>query len=134
VWVAVCFHVAIELTASVQVFSYLGISALLVWAVPSTRDRTLEVDLATPAGRRVASVVRRLDWLTRFAVVASPGGGTWEGPARFTDRDGTVYDGLPALVYTASRLPLTAWFALPFLLLPSVRRARRASSPVPVTA
>jgi hypothetical protein len=134
VWVAVCFHVAIELTASVQVFSYLGIAALLVWAVPSTRDRTLEVDLATPAGRRLATVVHRLDWLARFTVVASPGGGTGVGWARVTDRDGTVYDGPPALVYTASRLPSTAWFALPFLLLPSVRRARRAPSPVPATA
>jgi hypothetical protein len=29
-------------------------------------------------------------------------------------------------VLTLSRLPLTAWFALPALLLPGVRRARRA--------
>ncbi len=36
VWLAVVFHVAIELSASVQVFSYLAISALLIWAVPST--------------------------------------------------------------------------------------------------
>jgi hypothetical protein len=134
VWVAVCFHVAIELTASVQVFSYLGIAALLVWAVPSTRDRTLEVDLATPAGRRVASVVHRLDWLARFAVVGAPHGRTGEGPARVTDRDGTVYDGFSALALIASRLPLTAWFALPLLLLPSVRRARRAPPLVPAAA
>ncbi len=126
VWVAVCFHVAIELTASVQVFSYLAIAALLIWAVPSTRDRTLEVDLASPAGRRIASVVHRLDWLARFAVVAR------EGPARVTDRDGTVYEGFAAVAFTASRLPLTAWFALPLLLLPAVRRARRQPPLVPV--
>jgi hypothetical protein len=28
-------------------------------------------------------------------------------------------------VFALSRLPLTAWFALPALLLPAVRRARR---------
>ena len=126
VWVAVCFHVAIELTASVQVFSYLAIAALLIWAVPSTHDRTLEVDLASPAGGRIASVVHRLDWLARFAVVAR------EGPARATDRDGTVYEGFAAVAFTASRLPLTAWFALPLLLLPAVRRARRQPPLVPV--
>jgi hypothetical protein len=41
------------------------------------------------------------------------------------------------LVLTFSRLPLTAWFALPALLLPGVRRARRAEAggiPPPVVA
>ena len=37
VWLAICFHVAIELSAEVQVFSYLAIAALVIWAVPSTR-------------------------------------------------------------------------------------------------
>jgi hypothetical protein len=36
VWVAVAFHVAIEISASVQVFSFLGIAVLVIWAVPST--------------------------------------------------------------------------------------------------
>jgi hypothetical protein len=44
VWVAVVFHVAIETSASVQVFSYLAIAALVIWAVPSTRDRLLRID------------------------------------------------------------------------------------------
>ena len=44
VWVAVVFHVAIELSASVQVFSFLGIAVLVIWAVPSTRDRVLRID------------------------------------------------------------------------------------------
>ena len=37
VWLAVVFHASIEVTSSVQVFSYLGIAALVIWAVPSTR-------------------------------------------------------------------------------------------------
>ena len=37
VWVAVVFHLSIETSASVQVFSYLGIAVLVIWAVPSTR-------------------------------------------------------------------------------------------------
>ena len=50
VWLAVLFHVSIEVTSSVQVFSYLGIAALVIWAVPSTRDRVLTVDVEPAPG------------------------------------------------------------------------------------
>jgi hypothetical protein len=45
------------------------------------------------------------------------------------ERDGTLVCGAPAVAFALSRLPLTAWFALPTLLLPPVRRARRKGSP-----
>jgi hypothetical protein len=108
----VVFHVSIEGSAAVQVFSLLAISVLLVWAVPSTRDRVLRV----PAGS-FATVVRRLDWLARFRIEPA-------GALEVVDRDGTVLRGAPAVALVLSRLPLTAWFALPALLLPGVRRAR----------
>ena len=113
IWVAVIFHLSIQASANVQIFSALGIAVLVIWAVPSTRDRAVYVD------ERWLGFVRALDWLARFRV---------ERGSRFelVDRDGTVLRGRPALVYLLSRLPLTAWFALPVLLLPSVRRARRA--------
>ena len=171
VWLAVCFHVAIQLTASVEVFSYLAVAALVIWAVPSPGDRTLVVDPARSAHRRLGAVVHRLDWLARFRVVEGPpaatsahaggvpatvdrsdpgtdvagddgalaavAGGT--GPSTVApggdgavpvvvDRDGTVLRGRPAVALVLSRLPLTAWFALPTLLLPAVRRARRTGA------
>jgi hypothetical protein len=106
VWVAVIFHVSIQASADVQIFSLLGIAVLVIWAVPSTRDRVLRVD------DRWAVWVRRLDWLARFRVEIGP---------RFevVDRDGTSLRGGAAVVFVLSRLPLTAWFALPFA---SVRR------------
>jgi vitamin K-dependent gamma-carboxylase len=112
VWVAVVFHVTIDVSAAVQVFSFLAIAVLVIWAVPSTRDRVLRID-----PRRVL-LARALDWLARFRV---------EPAARLevVERDGTTLRGAPALALALSRLPLTAWFALPALLLPSVRRARR---------
>ena len=122
VWVAVVFHVTIEASASVQVFSLLGIAVLVVWAVPSTRDRALRFDPTSDRYRRWAQAVRALDWLARFRVEPAPPGSRLE----LTDRDGTVLRGAPAVVLTLSRLPLTAWFTLPALLLPPVRRARRA--------
>jgi vitamin K-dependent gamma-carboxylase len=112
VWVAVVFHVAIEVSAAVQVFSYLAIAVLVVWAVPSTRDRVLGID------PRWAPLARALDWLARFRVEPAP-------RLEVVDRDGATLRRAPALALALSRLPPTAWFALPVLLLPSVRGARR---------
>ena len=113
-WVAIVFHTTIEASASVQVFSYLGVIVLVIWAVPSTRDRVLRVD------PRFAGAVRALDWLARFRIEPAPPGARLE----VVDRDGTIIRGAPAAAFALSRLPLTAWFALPALLLPAVRRAR----------
>jgi membrane protein implicated in regulation of membrane protease activity len=122
VWVAVAFHVAIEMSASVQVFSFLAIAVLVIWAVPSTRDRVLRIDPTVRRRRLLGAVVRGLDWLARFRVEPAPPGSRVE----VVDRDGTTVSGAPAVALALSRLPLTAWFALPALLLPPVRRARRA--------
>jgi hypothetical protein len=121
VWVAVAFHVGIQGSASVQVFSFLGIAVLAIWAVPSTRDRVLRMDPADAGQRRFGALVRRLDWLARFRVETAPPGARLE----VVDRDGSTIRGAAAVVFALSRLPLTAWFALPLLLLPAVRRARR---------
>jgi uncharacterized membrane protein YphA (DoxX/SURF4 family) len=128
VWVAVCFHVAIQLSANVEVFSYLAIAALVIWAVPSTRDRVLLIDPTDASARRFARVVRALDWLARFRIDDAPPG----SPARVLDRDGTLWEGDAAYVFTCSRLPVTAWFALPLLLLPGARaaHARPAASSI----
>jgi hypothetical protein len=70
-------------------------------------------------------VIRGLDWLARFRVEPSAPG----LPLVIVDRDGTAIHGAPARALALSRLPLTAWFALPLLLLPAVRRARREREP-----
>jgi hypothetical protein len=106
----------------VQVFSYLGIAVLVIWAVPSTRDRVLLIDPTAGRQRRLGALVRTLDWLARFRVERGPPGSRLE----VVDRDGTAIGGAPAVAFALSRLPLTAWFTLPALLLPAVRRARRA--------
>jgi hypothetical protein len=117
VWAAVAFHVAIEISASVQVFSVLAIAVLVVWAVPSTRDRVIRIDPSAARQRRFGAVVRGLDWLARFRIEPAPPG----SPLEVVDRDGTSLRGAPAVALALSRLPLTAWFALPTLLLPAMR-------------
>jgi Vitamin K-dependent gamma-carboxylase len=108
VWVAVGFHVAIQLTAQVEVFSFLGIAALVIWAVPSTRDRLL-----VGGGHRLRRAVHALDWLARFRIDPGPAG----TPVRVVDRNGTIRSGRAAVVFALSRLPLLAWFALPATLI-----------------
>jgi hypothetical protein len=125
VWLAVCFHLSIELSANVEVFSYLGIAALVIWAVPATRDRVLVVNPAAPVQRRLATAVGRLDWLGRFRIeTARPG-----SPGRVVDRDGRVLRGGSAVAFALSRLPVTAWFALPVLLLLRLPRRRIGGQP-----
>jgi Vitamin K-dependent gamma-carboxylase len=124
VWVAVAFHVGIELSAAVQVFSFLGIAVLVIWAVPSTRDRVLRLDPTAARQRRLGALVRGLDWLARFRIEpAAPG-----SRVEVVDRDGARVSGAPAVAFVLSRLPLTAWFTLPALLLAPARRARRPPS------
>jgi hypothetical protein len=125
VWLALCFHLSIEVSASVQVFSYLGIAALVIWAVPSTRDRVLTIDVQRAGGKRLAGTVHALDWLARFRVEAGPPG----SPVRVVDRDGSVREGGHAITFAYSRLPLTAFFALPLVAVMSrtPRRARLAA-------
>ena len=82
----------------------------MIWAVPSTRDRVLLVD---PVRHRpLVAAARSLDWLGRFRIVAGPAGSS----PRVVDRDGGVRDGSHAVRFVLSRLPVTAWFALPTLL------------------
>jgi uncharacterized membrane protein YphA (DoxX/SURF4 family) len=92
VWVAIFFHLSIELSASVEVFSLAAIAALVIWATPSTRDRTAVVADAT--------WIRRLDWLARFNVQERPG-----AELTVTDRDGVVHRGATASWPLWSRLP-----------------------------
>jgi hypothetical protein len=117
VWVAVSFHVTIEISASVQVFSYLAIAALVIWAVPSTRDRLVVIDPGNPRHRRLASSIGALDWLARFRVLDGRPG----TPVTLTDRNGAMSSGPAAVARVLSRLPLTAWVALPTLLVPAAR-------------
>jgi hypothetical protein len=106
VWTAVWFHVFIEIAAHVQVFSYAGIAALVIWAVPRTRDRVV-----VRAGPVLATAVRRLDWLGRFRVEPRPT--PTPGPVALVDRDGRTYEGTAATWRVLSRLPATFLVAGP---------------------
>ena len=114
-FVAFWFHVVIGVALAVQVFSYLAVAALLIWATPTVRDRTLAIDESTTQGKRLARRIRRLDWLARFRLVAG------EGPPRLVERDGSEHVGGAAVARAYLRLPLLFPFVAPFAL-PGLRR------------
>lgn len=108
VWIAVLFHLSIELAASVEVFSLAAVAALAIWATPSTRDRVVVVP-DNAAARRI----RRLDWLARFDVRVDPGAAIEADGVELHDRDGSTLHGREALRMVRSRLPLTFFFVAP---------------------
>jgi uncharacterized membrane protein YphA (DoxX/SURF4 family) len=112
IWVAVLFHLSIELSAAVVVFSLAAIAALVIWATPATRDRTV----VTGDSRWI----RRLDWLARFRIDHRPG-----SPLAVVDRDGERLTGEAARWFVASRLPLTAMVGIPALALARRREQAR---------
>ena len=86
----------------------------MIWAVPSTRDRVLRIDPTDARQRRLARGGAR----ARLAGALPRRAGAARLPLEVVDRDGTAIRGAPAVALALSRLPLTAWFALPALLLP----------------
>lgn len=113
IWIAIFFHLSIEVSASVEVFSLAAIGALVIWITPVSRDRTVTVADGT--------WIRRLDWFARFDVHEEPG-----APLSVTDRDGTRLVGREARHLVASRLPLTFLVAMPAVGLTRLRRVRQS--------
>lgn len=118
-WVALAFHALIELSASVEVFSYAAIAALAIWVTPTVRDRVVRVD-DSRQGRLVAVAVRALDWFGRFRLERARDGSAVE----VVDRDGSVLGGSAAVRFVFTRLPLAFPIAAPV----SAFSRRRSSS------
>jgi hypothetical protein len=109
---AILFHLAIEVSASVEVFSLAAVAALVIWVTPRSRDRTIRIGSANRTTRLLQKAVPALDWLARFRVEAARPG---DPDVVVEDRDGTMLEGRAAVRFTLERLPAT------FLIAPLVR-------------
>ena len=114
-WIAIAFHVSIEISASVEVFSYAAIAALTIWVTPSARDRVVRLRTSEAGPRLLALAVRTLDWFGRFRLEEGRPG---EPSVVLVDRDGRTITGQAAVRVVLSRLPATFPVAL---LLPARR-------------
>ena len=114
-WIAIAFHVSIEVSASVEVFSLAAIAALVIWVTPSARDRVVRLRTDDAGARWLAVAVQTLDWFGRFRLErARPG----DPAVVLVDRDGDVITGRAAERMVLTRLPATFPVAL---LLPARR-------------
>jgi uncharacterized membrane protein YphA (DoxX/SURF4 family) len=127
IWMAILFHVAIEISAHVQVFSYAGIAALAIWVTPVTRDRTIVLGGDPSSAQAIGLLLRAGDWFARFRVVPAE---TAAPPLTVIDRDGTERHGWSGTVLLLSRCPLSFPFVAPFLLPAGLRRLRHADAAV----
>ena len=104
IWVAIPFHISIQISAAVQVFSIAALAALFVWVDRPARQRVVRVK------EKWIAPIRWLDWTGRFRLVPSTSPMTVDG-------DGLSREGPTARWFVLSRLPLTFWLAAPVQLL-----------------
>ena len=128
VWIAVWFHLSIEITARVQVFSWAALAALCIWVTPTERDR----ELIVPRQHRFGPVVTWLDWFGRFDLHRDDGQRVTLIDRVADDGPAGTCDGRAAELKTLSRLPATFLLAAPAVAISklgamrSVRPFRRA--------
>lgn len=115
IWVAIPFHITIQIGARVQVFSWAALAALVIWVTPGDHTR----ELIVPRDHRLARWVPRLDWFGRFRVETDDG-----QAVVLLDRGNTARRGSDGVWTTLSRLPATFIVAGPVL---AVRRWRSRS-------
>jgi len=104
------FHLGIELSARVELFSYVMAAAYAAFAVPETRERVVELDPTTRTGKLVALALARLDWLARFRVEERA------GALAVRDRAARRHVGLGAVAALARGIPVFFPLWLPLAL------------------
>lgn len=107
IWVAILFHLAIAVTAQVEVFSAAALAALTIWVTPRSRDRT--VVIGGGGSRWKAGLVGALDWTGRFRVIDE----AHDDGVTVHDRQGVVLRGRRAVLGIAALLPVTFLVAAP---------------------
>jgi hypothetical protein len=122
-WWAVMFHLTIEVTSKVELFTWLSLAILCLFATPDRKARKLFYDPTRARGRILAKAVAALDWLARFDVRP------WEPDALkkghslvVVGRDGSRATGLRAVAMVARCVPLLFPLWAPIALASSFTR------------
>jgi hypothetical protein len=116
-YAGVLFHLSIELSARVQLFSYVMAAAYVAFVVPEVRERVVELDPSSAVGRFIARVLPFVDWLVRFRVVATPG-----APLTVVDRSRVRHGGVGAFAALARAIPAVFPLYLPLAGLARILR------------
>jgi hypothetical protein len=125
-WVGVLFHFSIEVSARVELFSWLMVASYLSFVVPELRQRRIELNERSALGRALARALPWLDWCARFQIAHRSS--DERASFRVTNREGRTEHGLRGAALLAEAVPVLFPFWLPLALLG--RLARRPASSV----
>jgi hypothetical protein len=103
-WWGVMFHLTIEVTSQVELFTWLSLAVYALFAVPTLHERAVLYDPASRWGSLAARAVARLDWLERLEIRADAGAAA-RGLA-IVERDGTRATGLLGAARIARVIPV----------------------------
>lgn len=127
-WLAVWFHLIIQVTSPVETFSLFMWLGLALFATPDVHARKLIYDPSRALGGIYARLVGMLDWLARFQIKP------WEPDdikghhLVVVRRDGTRATGIRALAMVARSTPLLFPLWPPIALVASFTRGGDAST------
>jgi Vitamin K-dependent gamma-carboxylase len=124
-WVGVLFHFWIEVSARVELFSWLMWTSYFAFVTPELRERGFEFDPDHAAGRALARLIALLDWCARFDVKPLPFGERGRAFCYVTNRAGQRAHGLGGAAQLAEAIPVLFPLWLPLALV-SKRRAGSA--------
>jgi hypothetical protein len=127
-WWGTMFHLTIQVTSRVEVFTWLTLSIYALFATPDTLERKLSFDPDNPRAVATARFVALLDWLARFDIQPWKPDQLKRGHAVvITRRDGTHATGFAAFAMCTRCLPLLFPLWAPVAFLASFTRKGDAS-------
>ncbi|HEX2670091.1 MAG TPA: HTTM domain-containing protein [Polyangiaceae bacterium] len=122
-WLGVVFHISIELTASVELFSWLMLAAYFSFVIPEVRERRFEFMPGNTRAEWLARFVQLFDWCARFerSSLAPAGDREARSPAEgaafyVTNREGRRASGALGLAQLAEAIPVLFPLWLPLAL------------------
>lgn len=123
IWVGCMFHLTIELTSKVEVFTWLTLAMYALLVTHDVGARTFHFDGSRAKGRWLARAVGLLDWFRRYQRRAwAPDDVAGNHVVVITRRDGSRATGLSAWVMATRTLPLLFPLWAPSVLLESALR------------
>jgi hypothetical protein len=130
-WCGVWFHLTIQATSNVEVFTWLALATYGLFVTPDYKVRRLRYDPARAKGRVLALLARSFDWLGRFEVKAwEPDDIAGGHSIVIVRRDGTPATGVRALAMAARCLPVLFPIWAPLALVASFTKGGEASAGV----
>jgi hypothetical protein len=128
-WWGTCFHLTIEVTSQVEIFTWLTLTIYALFATPDVAARKLFFDPSRAKGIVLSRLVVWLDWLARFEVKAWEPDDLKKGHVIvIVRRDGSRATGVRALAMVARCVPLLFPLWAPIALVASFTKGGEASA------